>query len=238
MKASPGPARPGEPCPFRRSVWPSCGALGDASRRWCGRRRRRSLLARRGWRPPGRSRAWRARRSRAGEKPPAPQAAPAAALAAAAPPPNISPRMSQRSTSSKGDAAALAAAGAEPAARTAPRPAAAAEAAHGLAAVGVDLAGVELLALLGVAHDVEGRADLLEPLLGGLVAGVGVGMVAAWRACGTPCGSSARAAAGRRPAPHRGHAPKDKPRLEITGRPKGPSLRRFGEGHARAGCGD
>jgi hypothetical protein len=52
-----------------------------------------------------------------------------------------------------------------------------AKAAEGLAPVGVDLAGVELPALLGVAQDVEGGADLLEALLGGGIAGIGVGMV-------------------------------------------------------------
>jgi hypothetical protein len=50
----------------------------------------------------------------------------------------------------------------------------AAEAARGLATVGVDLAQVELLALLGVADDVEGGADLLELLLGLLVPRIGV----------------------------------------------------------------
>src|SRR6202012_5015746 len=54
---------------------------------------------------------------------------------------------------------------------------AAAEAAEGLAPVGVDGAGVELLLLLGVAQDVEGAGDLLEALLGGLVVRVGVGVV-------------------------------------------------------------
>jgi hypothetical protein len=53
----------------------------------------------------------------------------------------------------------------------------AAEAARGLTTIGVDLAKVELLALLGVADDVEGGADLLELLLGLLVPGIGVRMV-------------------------------------------------------------
>ncbi len=62
-----------------------------------------------------------------------------------------------------------------------PRPgltgeAAAPEAAHGLAAIRVDLAAVELLALLLVAQDVEGGADPLEPLLGLLVARVLIGV--------------------------------------------------------------
>ncbi len=52
----------------------------------------------------------------------------------------------------------------------------AAEAAHGLAPVRVDLAAVELLALLIVTKDVEGCADPLEPLLGLAVARVLVGV--------------------------------------------------------------
>src|SRR5690606_29945876 len=63
------------------------------------------------------------------------------------------------------------------AAGAAPAPEAAAEPAHGLAPVGVDLAGVELAPLLGVPQQVEGRADPLELLFGGLVARVGVGVV-------------------------------------------------------------
>ena len=43
--------------------------------------------------------------------------------------------------------------------------------------LGVELSGVVLLALVRVADDVEGRADALELLLGGLVARIGVGMV-------------------------------------------------------------
>jgi hypothetical protein len=51
---------------------------------------------------------------------------------------------------------------------------AASKAAHGLTAIGVDFAGVELLSLFRVAHDVEGCAHPLEPLLRGLVTRVGV----------------------------------------------------------------
>ncbi len=47
-----------------------------------------------------------------------------------------------------------------------------AEAAHGLAPVRIDLAGVVLLALVLVAEDVERGRHLLEALLGRLVAGV------------------------------------------------------------------
>jgi hypothetical protein len=54
---------------------------------------------------------------------------------------------------------------------------AAGEAAHGLAPVGVDLSGVELLLLGRVAQDVEGARDLLEALLGRLVVRVGVGVI-------------------------------------------------------------
>jgi len=46
-----------------------------------------------------------------------------------------------------------------------------------IAAVGVHLAAVELLALVLVADDVERRRDALELLLGGVVAGIRVGMV-------------------------------------------------------------
>ena len=54
--------------------------------------------------------------------------------------------------------------------------AATAEAPELLAAVGVDLAPVELLALLLVAQNVEGGGDALEPVLGRRVAGVLVRM--------------------------------------------------------------
>jgi len=54
---------------------------------------------------------------------------------------------------------------------------AAAVAAHDLTAVGVDLAGVELAALFRIAQQIEGPAEALEALLGGLVALVGVGVV-------------------------------------------------------------
>src|SRR6185369_2323295 len=60
---------------------------------------------------------------------------------------------------------------------SAPGSAAAGEATHGLAPVGVDLARVELLLLGGVAQDVEGARDPLEALLGLLVVRIGVGMV-------------------------------------------------------------
>src|SRR5262249_22636020 len=54
---------------------------------------------------------------------------------------------------------------------------AAAEAAENLPAVRVDLAGVELLALLLVAEQVEGGGDALELLLRRLVPGIGVGVM-------------------------------------------------------------
>ena len=98
----------------------------------------------------------------AGEKPPKPRPPPRA--------PNISPRMSSKSTPSNWPPGPPRCWNGPP-----PEPAAGV-AAHGLAPVGVDLAAVELLALLLVAEDVEGGADALEPLLGGLVAGVLVGM--------------------------------------------------------------
>ena len=46
-----------------------------------------------------------------------------------------------------------------------------------LAAVVVDLAAVVFLAPLGIAEDVEGGGDFLEPVLGLLVVRVAVGMV-------------------------------------------------------------
>ncbi len=53
---------------------------------------------------------------------------------------------------------------------------------------GVDLAAVVPGPLVRVGQQVVGGADVLERGLGGLVAGVQVGVVLSWRACGTPCG--------------------------------------------------
>jgi hypothetical protein len=67
-----------------------------------------------------------------------------------------------------------------PAARSAWAPGSAStspsKASHGLSAVGIDLATIELRLLGGVSQDVEGRADLLETLFSGRIAGIGVGV--------------------------------------------------------------
>ena len=67
---------------------------------------------------------------------------------------------------------------AEPAgtARATALTAASAETAKLLAAVRIDLAAVKFCPLLGVAQQVEGRTDTLEPLFGGRIAGVLVGV--------------------------------------------------------------
>ena len=62
--------------------------------------------------------------------------------------------------------------------RTRPgRPCAAAiEATIDFASVGIDLAGIEALALVGVLQEIVGRRDAFEPFLGGLVADIGIGV--------------------------------------------------------------
>ena len=115
MKASPGPARPGAPWPFSRSVWPSCGALGDGDVDGAAVGEGDALLAAADGvlqvdlEPGAHVGAALGEAAEAAAAPPR--------AAAAAPPPNISPRMSPRSTPSK-----LSLVGRRPAAAASRRP--------------------------------------------------------------------------------------------------------------------
>ena len=102
----------------------------------------------------------------------------ATAKAAAAPAKHLAQDVVQVDTVELGAGAAEAVLRARPAATTAET--AAVErviAARGVTPIGVDLAAVELLALVLVADQVEGGGDAFELLLGGLVALVLVGVV-------------------------------------------------------------